>query len=215
MKRRSTVAMIFSLVIMAACMIFFIGSGVAALAKSGSASPDSAQKGEVCEFTAVYAFKAFEVENSVNFIPTGNEHYYLMYTEDDAVRYLVRAKRSWIKKRFDENGLAVGLGQKIKGLVVSFDYEIKDDVRELNAALLLENIGSLSTSYYIDARYKEFGWLRIFSGIGFIVVAVILRLAAISGIFRGNKLLKGLFGVVTLGVSLLMIYTLSVGGVGI
>lgn len=207
--------MFFSVIIMAVCMVFFIGTGVAALAKSGSVSPDSAQKGELCEFTAVYAFEAFEVSNSVNFIPTGKERYYLMYTEDGAVRYLVRAKSSWIQKHFDENGLAVGLGQKIKGLVASFDYEIKDDVRELNAALLLETIGSLSTSYYIDARYKEFGWLRIFSGIGFVVVAVFLRLAAISGIFQGNKLLKGIFGVVTLGVSLLMIYTLSVGGVGI
>lgn len=207
--------MVFSVIIMAVCMVFFIGTGVAALAKSGSVSPDSAQKGELCEFTAVYAFEAFEVSNSVNFIPTGKERYYLMYTEDGAVRYLVRAKSSWIQKHFDENGLAVGLGQKIKGLVASFDYEIKDDVRELNAALLLETIGSLSTSYYIDARYKEFGWLRIFSGIGFVVVAVFLRLAAISGIFQGNKLLKGIFGVVTLGVSILMIYTLSVGGVGI
>lgn len=207
--------MFFSVIIMAVCMVFFIGTGVAALAKSGSFSPDSAQKGELCEFTAVYAFEAFEVSNSVNFIPTGKERYYLMYTEDGAVRYLVRAKSSWIEKHFDENGLAVGLGQKIKGLVASFDYEIKDDVRELNAALLLENIGSLSTSYYIDARYKEFGWLRIFSGIGFVVVAVFLRLAAISGIFQGNKLLKAIFGVVTLGVSILMIYTLSVGGVGI
>lgn len=207
--------MAFSVIIMAICMLFFIGTGVAALVKSGSVSPDSAQNGELCEFTAVYAFEAFEVSNSVNFIPTGREHYYLMYTDDGAVRYLVRAKPSWIKKRFDENGLAVGLGQKIKGLVGSFDYEIKDDVRELNAAILLENIGSLSTSYYIDARYKEFGWLRIFSGIGVIVVGVLLRLAAISGIFQGNKLLKAIFGIISLGVSLLMIYTLSVGGVGI
>lgn len=213
--KRSRFAMVLSVIIMALCMIFFIGTGVAALAKSGSVSPDSAQKGDVCEFTAVYAFKAFEVENSVNFIPTGKEHYYLMYTKDDAVRYLVRAKPSWIKKRFDENGLAVGLGQKIKGLVAPFDYEIKDDVRELNAAILLENIGSLSTNNYIDARYKEFAWLRIFSGIGFVVVVVFLRLATISGFFQGNKLLKALFGVISLGVSLLLLYTLSVGGVGI
>lgn len=206
---------VISAIIMGLMMLFLIGTGVAAIAKGGAVPLDSAQKGEVCEFTAVYAFKAFEVENSVNFIPTGKERYYLMYTEDDAVRYLVRAKPSWIKKRFDENGLAVGLGQKIKGLVAAFDYEIKDDVRELNEALVLENIGSLSTSYYIDARYKEFGVLRILSGIGFVVVVVFLRLAAISGIFRGNKFLKAIFGVVSLGVSLLLIYTLSVGGFGV
>ena len=215
MRTRGKVAMVFSVIIMALCMLFFVGTGVAALAKSGSASPERAQKGEVCEFTAMYAFEAFEVENSVNFIPTGKERYYLMYTEDGAVRYLVRAKSSWIKKRFDENGIAVGFGQKVKGLVSSYDYEIKDDVRALNAALVLENINSLSSSYYIDTRYKEFGVLRIFSGIGFIVVVVFLRLAAVSGVFRGNKFLKAVFGVVSLGVSLLMIYTLSVGGVGI
>lgn len=217
--RKNRFAMIFSVVIMAACMIFFIGTGVAALAKKGSVSPNRAQNGEVCEFTAVYAVKAFEVENSVNFIPTGKEHYYLMSTEDSVVRYLVRAKPSWIKKRFTASGSAVGLGQKITGVVTRVDYELKDDLREMNNELVsggaFPAAEAFSTSYFIDARYKEFGILRIFSGVGVLAFGVLMRFAAVSGILRGNKFIRAVFGVVLLGISVLLIYTLSVGGVGI
>lgn len=211
MKTRGKI--IISAIIMGLMMLFLIGTGVAALAKSGSVSPDRAQKGELCEFNAVYAFKAFEVENSVNLIPTGKEHYYLMSTDDGVVRYLVRAKPSWIKKHFGASGLAVGNSQKIKGLVSSFDYELKDDLRDLNAALVLENINGLNISYYIDARYKEFGWMRIFSGIGYTVAFLFMRLATVNGMLQGNKFLKGIFAVVFLGITVLLLYTISVGGV--
>lgn len=211
--------MIFSLVIMGLCMLWFVASGVIVLTKSGSVPPFNAKKGDLCEFTAVYAVEAFTVENSVNFIPTGKEHYYIMSTKGGVVRYLVRAKPSWIKKHFGESGLAVGFGQRITGVVTSVDYEVKDDLREVKNELV--SIGALtedeafSTSYYIDARYKEFGVLRIFSGIGFVVVGVFMRFAAVSGLLRGNKFIRGVFGAVSLGVSLLLIYTLSVGGMGI
>lgn len=217
--RRSRFAMVFSVIIMAVCMVFFIGTGVAALVKKGSVSPEVAQKGEVCEFTAVYAVEAFEVSNSVNFIPTGKEHYYLMSTEDRVVRYLVRAKPSWIKKHFGESGLAVGYGQKITGIVTRVDYELKDDLREMNNELVssgaLTAAEAFSTSYFIDARYKEFGILRIFSGIGFVAFGLFARFAAVSGILKGNKFMRAVFGLVSLGVAILLIYTLSVGGVGI
>lgn len=173
----------------------------------------AAHKGEVCEFTAQYAFKAFEISHSVNFIPTGSEHYYLMYSSDGTVEYLVRAKPSWIKKRFGASGLAVGNSQKIKGLVTSLDYDIKDEVRDLNAEMLLENIGSVSTSCYIDTRYIELGWMRIFSGIGYTVAFLFMRLATVNGMLQGNKFLKGIFAVVFLGVSVMLLYTISVGGV--
>lgn len=211
MKNRGKI--VISAIIMGLIMLFLIGSGVAALAKGAPVPLDSAKKGEVCEFTAQYAFEAFSVSHSVNLIPTGKEHYYLMYSSDGTVQYLVRAKSSWIKKRFGESGLAVGNEQKIKGLVTSLDYEIKDEVRDLNAEMMKENIGSVSANYYIDTRYKEFGWMRIFSGIGYAGAFLFMRLATASGMLQGNKFLKGVFAVVFLGISVMLLYTISVGGV--
>lgn len=217
MKRNRFVT-IFSYVILAGCMIWFIGSGVAVLSKKGSVSPDHASKGEVCEFSAIYTDEAFEVKNSVNFIPTGKEHYYLMVSEDGFVRFLVRAKPSWIKKHFADNGFAEGGGVKIKGIVVRMDYDLTKEVRDMNSKLVggtLTAEESINTSYYIDARYKEFGRLRIFSGIGVIVVGVLFYFGMMSGILQNNKFIKAVFGIVSVGIALLLIYTLSVGGFGI
>ncbi|MDE6731340.1 MAG: hypothetical protein K2J77_00495 [Oscillospiraceae bacterium] len=213
MKTRGRAGIIISLIVVGLMMLFLIGSGVAAIAKGGAVPLDTAQKGEVCEFTAQYAFKAFEISHSVNLIPTGSEHYYLMYSSDGTVEYLVRAKPSWIKKRFGASGLAVGNSQKIKGLVTSLDYEIKDEVRELNAEMQSEHIGTVSASYYIDTRYKELGWMRIFSGIGYSGIFLFMRLATVNGMLHGNKFLKGVFAVVFLGISVMLLYTISVGGV--
>lgn len=217
MKRNRFVT-IFSYVILAGCMIWFIGSGVAVLSKKGSASPSSVQKGEVCEFTAIYTDEAFEVKNSVNFIPTGKEHYYLMVSEDGLVKYLVRAKPSWINKHFTGNGFAESSDVKIKGIVARMDYDLTKEVRDMNNELIangtLTAAESINTSYYIDARYKEFGRLRIFSGIGVIVVGVLFYFGMMSGMLQNNKFIKAIFGIVSVGIALLMIYTLSVGGFG-
>lgn len=219
MKARGRVLTAFSVLIFGACMIWFIVSGAVVLAKKGAVSPERAQKGDVCEFTAVFADEAFEIKNSVNFIPTGKEHYYLVASEDGIVRFLVRAKPSWIEQRFDSDGFAKGNGVKISGVVTRMDYEFKKDISEINGQLIKSGVitasETLNTSYYIDARYKEFGRLRIFSGIGVIVIGVLLRLGMISGVLRSNKLIKAVLGAVTIAVSLLLIYTVSVGGVGI
>lgn len=209
--------MVFSVIIMAICMIFLIATGIMSLAKSGSASLEAAQKGEVCEFTAQYASEALETSHSVNFIPVGKEHYYVVVSDDNIVKYLVRAKPSWIKKHFTADGTAIGNGQKIKGVLTRMDYDNRDEIQKMNSQLagVGESANYLSTSLYIDARYKEFGWLRIFSGIGFVAMLVLTRFATVSGLNQSKSPLKFVFGLVILGVAILMLYTLSVGGIGI
>lgn len=217
MNSKSKFAIVFSVIIMAICMVFLIATGIMSLAKSGSASPEAAQKGEVCEFTAQYASEALETSHSVNLIPVGKEHYYVVVSDDDIVKYLVRAKPSWIKKHFTADGTAIGNGQKIKGVLTRMDYDNKDEIQKMNAQLagLGERANYLSTSLYIDMRYKEFGWLRIFSGIGFVAMLVLTRFATVSGLNQGRSPLKFVFGLVIIGVAILMLYTLIVGGIGI
>lgn len=214
--RKGRFAAIFSVVILGACMVWFVASGIIALTKSGSVPPERAQRGDLCEFAAVYFNEAFEVKNSVNFIPTGKEHYYLMVSEDGIVRYLVRAKPSWIDKHFTEIGLAESDDVKVKGVVTRMDYELTKEVREMNSELMangtLTAAEAFDTNFYIDARYKEFGRLRIFSGVGIVVVGVLFYFGMMSGLIRSNKLIGAVFGIVLLGAAMLLIYTISVGG---
>lgn len=210
MNTKSRARIIISAIITGLMMLFLIGTGIAGLAKSGSANPNAVKKGEVCEFAAFYAEEAYEIKNSVNFIPTGKEHFYVMVTEDDVVRYLVRAKPSWINKRFPDEGFAEYDDVVVKGLVCEFDYEIKQQIRKEGGELFTD--GTLSGTYYIDMRYKEFAWLRILCGLAFGAVLVFGNL--MSATLRGNKFLGAIFGIVSLGVAVLLLYTLSVGGMG-
>ena len=208
----------FGVVFFAICLLFLIVTGAMSLLKNGSVSPNAADRGDVCEFTAFAAGKVLEMKHTLNFIPTGKEHYYLAVSEDGLVQFLVRAKPSWIDKHFDDSGFAED-GVTIKGRIVRAEYEMIKEINEINIKLMQSGVitsdGALSTNYYIDARYKEFGLLRILCGVGIIVVAVLIFFGGRSGMLPNNKGVSLIVGLVALGVAVLTIYTLSVGGSGL
>ena len=217
MKPRSRFLTGFGIVFAVICLLFLIVTGAVSLMKNGSVPPNSAGRGDVCEFTALYAGEVLEMKHSVNFIPTGKEHYYLAVSEDGVVRYLVRAKPSWIDKHFS-GGYAIG-GVTVKGNVVRAEYEMIKEINELNIQLMQNGVitadEKLSTNYYIDARYKEFGLLRIICGVGILVVVVLVLFGVRSGMLPNNRAIALVVGLISLGVAVLTIYTLSVGGSGI
>lgn len=196
-----------------AATLFFIISGAAALSKgSPTALTAGVSKGRLCEINADIAIEVFEIKNSVNFIPIGKEHYYLVAseTDEDFAPLLVRAKPSWIEKRFDEDGFALAGSVKIKGVVSGINYEVKSDINELNKELSQMGV-KVSGDLYMDARYREFGVLRILSGVALIVLGGLAVFMQISGVFQGNKLMRVVLAIVSLAGAVLMIYTLSVG----
>lgn len=205
---------------MAVIVLFFVITGAGALMKGSPAAPrEGTAKGTLCELDADFAMKAFEISNSINFIPIGKEHYYLMTAENDEdfVPFLVRAKPSWIEKHFDieedpdvEAGFAKSGSVKIKGVVSSINSEVRKEVSETSAQLAKLGV-KVSSVLYIDARYKEFGVLRILSGAAIAVLAVLSILGTISGVLSANKFLRVLLGIVTLGVAALALFTLQVG----
>ena len=208
----------FGIVVLVICLMFLIVTGAMSLLKDGSASPEAAGRGDVCEFTAIFADEALEMKHTINFIPTGREHYYIAVSEDGMVPFLVRAKPSWIEKRFGGNGFAES-EVTVKGRVVRVEYEMIKEINELNIRLLQNGLdlsdGSLNTNYYIDVRYKEFGLLRIICGIGLIGVGVLVFFGVRSGMLPNNRGVALIVGAVTFGVLVLTIYTLSIGGSGL
>lgn len=203
----------FGLVVLALCLLFLIVTGAMSLLKNGSVSPDAAERGDVCEFTALYAGEVLEMKHSVNFIPVGKEHYYLAISEDGVVRFLVRAKPSWIKKNFGGSGFAISSGVTVKGRVTRVEYEMIKEINNLNTKL--EQNETLSTNFYIDARYREFGLLRILCGVGIIGVLLLVFFGVQSGMLPNNKPAAIVVGLISVGIAVLTIYTLSVGGTGL
>lgn len=211
MKKK--VSIVIAVVFWALVVLFMLISGISALAKgSPTALTASASKGQLCEINADIAIEVFEIKNSVNFIPIGKEHYYLVAaeTDEDFAPFLVRAKPSWVEKNFDEDGFALAGSVKIRGVVSGINYEVKSDVNELNKELSQLGV-KVSSTLYMDARYREFGGLRILTGVAFIALGALAIFAQISGIFQGNKLLRVVLVIVTLAVAALAIYTLQVG----
>lgn len=219
MKPRSKFLTGFGIVFAVICLLFLIVTGAVSLMKNGSVPPNYAGRGDVCEFNALYVGEVLEMKHSINFIPTGKEHYYLAVSEDGVVRFLVRAKPSWIDAHFSDKGLAENYGVSVKGRLVRAEYEMIKEINELNIRLmqngLIESDEAISTSYYIDARYKEFGLLRILCGVGISVFVVVMFLGIKSGVLPGNKAISVVVSLVLLGIAVLTIYTLSVGGSGL
>lgn len=218
MRSRSRFLTGFGIVFAAICLLFLVVTGAMSLLKKGSVSPEDAQRGDVCEFTAVAAGKVLEMKHSINLIPTGKEHYYIAVSDDRVVRFLVRAKPSWIERHFSD-GLAENGGVTIKGRIVRTEYEMIKEINEINVGLIGEGIitadEALSTTYYIDARFREFGLLRILCGVGITFVVVLAALGARSGVLPNNKPVAFVVGLISVGIAVLTLYTLSVGGTGL
>lgn len=214
MNRKSVFAFVFILIL----AVFMLVTGMAAVFRNGSVPLNSADKGDIAEFKPAFATKAVALKHSVNLIPIGKDHYYIVLTADaEVVPFLVRAKPSYIEKNFP-NGISAGSPKAIKGRIARMDSALRSKVNELNTSFLSDNLitadGKLNTYYYIDLRYKEFGVYRILCGLGLAGLTVFGFLGGRSGALArgGNKLLIGLFSILTLGLAILMLYVLNVGG---
>ncbi|MDE7360602.1 MAG: hypothetical protein K2N38_01575 [Oscillospiraceae bacterium] len=209
MRSNSRFLTVFTYVILAGCLLWIIVSGAANLLKSSVVPLDNAKPGDLCEFSADWAELAYEVTHYAEFIPVGKDQFYLTLVGDELFPMLVRAKPSWIEKRFSPGGGAV----KIRGTLVGMDYKLTEKVRSLN-----DKMGgdALNEYYYIDVRYKEFGLLRLASGIGIIVFGAMYFFGRRSGVIGGNnKVVTGIFAAAFFVFLLFSLYALGVGGSGV
>lgn len=198
-----------SYVVLAGLWIWLVVSGAASLMKDGSASPNGAQRGDVCEFNVIWATEACTLKRTLNLIPTNKEHFYLVVADNDSVPFLVREKPSWFKNNFDEKGVAKGGAVKIKGAVTRYhSYKLTKVIDSINAEL--SNSGmSVSTSLYIDALYKQLGGLRILAGAGIAIVGTLMFFGVKSGYLLAHKPAMIAACVAAVGVIGLTVYVLG------
>lgn len=211
MRSDSKFVRIVSYVVLAISWVWLVVSGAVNLLKSGSVPFNEAAPGDVCEFSADYADMAFEVTHFSSFIPTGKDQFYLMFSGDDLVPLLVRAKPSWINKRFDADGDSFDNAVTVKGTVVRMSTKLSREVISMNN----EAGGDyLNGNFYLDMRYKEFGLMRIISGIGVAAFAAVFFFGRRSGVIGGNKAVTTVIGIGAFAFALFVLYTLGVGGTG-
>lgn len=125
---------------------------------------------------AIFAARVCEYKHSINYIPVGTEHYYVILDESGTKYCIVRANKSWYKDNFDSNGFAVK-NVVLKGKVTKYQSDVKKMIEQYNQSLA-ENGIQFNTSNYIDLSYKGFAWCKVIGGVllsaGFLMVVYII-----------------------------------------
>lgn len=148
---KGKIGKILGAILILACMMYVFISGIVELCnkdKTYTLSIDSATT-------------AISVEHSINgLIPTGTEYYYYGFDSDNEQIYIIKAGKKWLQKNFDDNGLALKQGYKIKAYSKNLDYDIS---REINTSLSDLEINNINTADYYDSNYKFVAIKKIIS----------------------------------------------------
>ena len=195
--------------------LLFIITGVKDLFMGRSVSLDEflssgAEKGDRVEGVVHYcAGEYYEIKHSLNYlIPTGYEHYYIVYSDDLSTAVTVR---SWGKFKDKFTGLNNEEGVKIKGVVRELDREVKN---ELDGQLPPDGLTQkVERYYYIDDLSPFYGVLKLFEGIYTLavmaaIVVLVKRNGAVSGPVTGKAAAIGVLLIVT-SYTVIMIHLLS------
>lgn len=162
------------------------------------------EKGTWTKFQAYYATEeVMTYEHSVNFIPTGKEHYFAVWSMDGAQLALLRADKSWYADNFEDGVAKNDDGVTVEGFVRKADYKVSDTLRKDVAELQMSVGRSYRVNYdlYIDAIAVRLSIYEI------ILMAVPLLVTILVLVF-GRGLLKQRLDS-TLGKRILIVFVIG------
>lgn len=165
-----------------ACIVLIFGSltlwcllsGVKGLFLANTHSMDEAFtnliKGDIYEGEISYISPEFcELKHTINLIPAGTEHFYLMFSPDGEHVVPIRASKKWDKQFAGDSVQMVSL--KEKGIVREMDYKVRGELSSIVTAFAEEGI-KVEPSLYVDLIADRMSVLQIIAGILIIVCVV-------------------------------------------
>jgi len=127
-------------------------------------------KGDVYEGQITYISPEFcELKHTINLIPAGTEHFYLMFSEDGKYVVPIRASKKWDNQYAGDSIQTVSLQEK--GMVREMDYKVRNELSSIVTAFQEEGI-RVEPSLYIDLISDRLCILQIIVGISLIVCVV-------------------------------------------
>lgn len=154
-----------------------------------------------------------ELKHTINFIPAGTEHFYLMVSEDGTSVVPIRASKKWDTLYASTDWLEVSLQER--GIVREMDYKVKSELMsDIAAAFTAEGI-KVEQTYYLDLNANKMGTLQIFAGIAILVCIVYFgfvanRIKNDNGTF--STVVGGIMLVIGFVAAGLIIYLLNMVG---
>lgn len=171
---------ILSILLFAGIVVWFAWTGVAPLfAKMNTSSMEqmfqgTVDKGEYVDGKVLFGSDEFvEVSHSVNFIPTGKEHFFLVFNEEMTKCVVVRGDKNW-SEQFDEDGFSSS-GVQVQGAVKDMDWELEKELNEMLQSFAAEGITITASSCYVDCLSDRYAYLTI--------AAIAVALAVAVGFF--------------------------------
>ncbi len=111
-----------------------------------------------------------ELKHTINFIPAGTEHFYLMVSEDGTTIIPIRASKKWDTLYVGTEWLDVALQER--AIVREMDYKVKKELMsDIATAFATEGI-KMEQTYYLDLNANKMGGLQIFVGVALLLCII-------------------------------------------
>lgn len=124
-------------------------------------------KGDVYEGEVAYASKEYcYLKHTINLIPAGTEHYYIMYASEMDKIILIRAPKGWDKEFTDDVWNVVS--RQERGIVRKLDYDVQ---KELAADAGFGEL-CVDTHLYLDLMGNRMCYMQIFTGVSLIFCSI-------------------------------------------
>lgn len=124
-------------------------------------------KGDVYEGAVAYASKEYcSLKHTINLIPAGTEHYYIMYAAEMDKIILIRAPKGW-DKEFTNDAWNV-VSRQERGIVRKLDYDVQ---RELASDAGFGEI-CVDMQLYLDLIGNRMCYMQIFAGVSLIFCSI-------------------------------------------
>lgn len=171
---KGTISVVIVLLVLAFVTVWCLFSGVQGLFFAKTHTMDEAFtniiEGEIYEGEISCITPEFcELKHTINFIPAGTEHFYLMLSTDGKKVIPIRASKKWDKQFTGESIQTVSLQER--GIVREMDYKVRSELGSVVTALANEGI-QVESSLYIDLNANKLCILQIIAGISLILCAV-------------------------------------------
>lgn len=111
-----------------------------------------------------------ELKHTINFIPAGTEHFYLMVSEDGNTIIPIRASKEWDDQYTGLAWQEVSIQER--GIVREMDYKVKGELMSELATVFAEEGIQFEQTYYLDLNANKLGALQIFAGVALILCVI-------------------------------------------
>lgn len=172
-------------------------------------------EGDVYEGTISYISpEVCELKHSINLVPAGTEHFYLMLSTDGKYVVPIRVSKKWDEQFIGDSVQTVSIEER--GMVREMDYNVRNELSSLVTAFEAEGI-QVESRLYVDLIADRLCILQLITGISLIVCVIYFAFFAKKEVitsFKGTlSSLTGLFIVVLMVVTAgMLIYLLNMVG---